>query len=106
MIRVEVAPRRCRLTVTGHACSGAFGQDLVCAGVSAVAVTLAEAVTALEQAGKVTAVTARLVPGQAEIACRPRLGQRRVTEAVFAAAALGLRRLEREYPDYVNLETL
>ena len=104
MIRARYTPYR--LQITGHARSGAFGQDLVCAAVSAVALTLAEAVTALEQAGKVKAVAVCLEPGRGEITCRPRLGQRQLTGAVFDAAALGLRRLEREYPDYVNLETL
>ena len=41
MIVVTACPEECFVQVTGHAGSGPKGQDLVCAGVSALVLTLA-----------------------------------------------------------------
>lgn len=72
MIVVRYDRGRCRLRLFGHAGSGRKGEDLVCAGASTLAYTLAASVSALEQAGKAEQVKILLEPGCADIACVPR----------------------------------
>lgn len=104
MIQVLYQPRYYRVTVRGHARSGEPGRDLVCAAVSALAVTLTENVSAMERAGQLRAVTLDLRPGLAEVQCQPRAGSRLAAKTVLNAVCLGLERLAREYPAYLRYE--
>lgn len=104
MIQVLYQPKYFRISVRGHARSGEPGRDLVCAAVSALAVTLAENVTAMERAGQLRAVELTLRPGLAQVQCQPRSGSRATTKLVLNAVCLGLERLSREYPEYLSYE--
>ena len=90
----------CSCTVTGHAGSGAYGQDLVCAAVSALTLSLAAGVTALPRQRLREVI---LEPGDARIRALPRWGGKRRAEAVFDAAYQGFSRLAKEYPEYVRV---
>lgn len=104
MIQVIYYRNYNRLTIEGHANSGEMGHDLVCAGVSTLAYTLAANVGNMEGNGHVRDVTVKLEPGSAEINCRPRSGARAVAARVFEAVCVGFEILAREYPQYITYE--
>ena len=102
MIRVIYDRKECRLSVAGHANSAEPGKDLVCAGVSALACTLAANVLRLEELGQAEAVTVRLEPGSAELVCRPGPGYSDLVFGVFDTGCLGFALLSGEYPRYIS----
>ena len=73
----------------GHAGSDVYGKDLVCAAVSALVLTLAEAVKDKPGAEVI------LKPGDSVIRC----GQE--AEGAFDCICLGFALLAKKYPDYV-----
>ena len=104
MIQVTYYRNYHRLTVEGHARSGAPGHDLVCAGASTLAYTLAANVGNLEALGHVQETTVVLEPGKAEIGCRPRNGARAVVARIFEAVCVGFELLARDNPEYISYE--
>lgn len=84
------------LTVTGHAGYAEYGQDIVCAGVSAVSFAL---LAFLEQEG-VRFDTAEAVSGALDVAC---MGSDRV-DAAFDMALAGYNLIADNYPDCVDLD--
>ena len=104
MIHVLYHPKYCKVSVRGHARSGEPGRDLVCAAASALAVTLAENVTAMERAGQVRELQVTLRPGLAEVCCVPRAGHRATARLVMNVIGMGWERLAREYPEFLRYE--
>lgn len=104
MIQVVYHRKYHRVTVEGHAKSGEFGRDLICAACSTLAVTLADNVTAMEASGRVRSMTAELSSGKAEICCTPVSQLRAIVTMVFDAICVGFDRLSKEYPEYISYE--
>ena len=104
MIQVVYYRTYNRVTVEGHAASGEFGRDLVCASASALALTLADNVQALGSAGHVRAFTTELQPGKAEISCSPVSRWKNIVTVIFDAVCLGFDRLSKLYPDFITYE--
>lgn len=77
------------LKVTGHAGAGPAGQDVVCAGVSALVCTLGEN---LRRRGG----TVQLERGLAVLRCPD-------AEEVFEAFGVGLRLLADRYPQWIQI---
>jgi len=100
MIRVLREPGL-GLRVWGHACSAPAGQDLVCAGVSALVITLCSRVKELERAGAASPRELTASPGYASIRCEEGSGQLR---EAFDTVTAGLRLLSGAYPEYVVFE--
>ena len=90
MIRIVREGPAC-VTLKGHAGSDVYGRDLVCAGVSALALTLGENVSLLPGA-EVT-----LQPGNSRICCVPEAK----AVAVFDCVCCGFAMLSRKYPGFV-----
>lgn len=90
----------CSCAVNGHAGAGDYGQDLVCAAVSALTLTLASAARALKRQ-RLREIYVE--PGQASIRCLPGLGGRRDAETVFFAAGVGFSRLAQLYPEFIRV---
>ncbi len=87
------------VAVKGHAGSGRYGQDLVCAGVSALVLTLAEAVKLWEKKGLLSCREVTLSSGQAVIIWQnadPR------AEIAIEGICAGFGRLAKLYPEYVS----
>lgn len=91
MIRIVRENPTC-VTLKGHAGSDVYGRDLVCAGVSALALTLGENLR------EVTGAEVVLLPGNSRIRC-PR---EESTLAVFDCVCRGFSLLARKYPDNVR----
>ena len=104
MIHVTYYRTYSRVTIEGHAHSGEAGHDLVCAGVSALAYTLAANVGNLEANGHVRDVRVSMEPGKAEISCRPRSGTKAVTQRIFEAICVGFEIMARDYGKYICYE--
>lgn len=104
MIQVTYHRQYCRVRIEGHAHSGEPGKDLVCAGVSALAYTLAANVANLESCGRARDVQVRLDNGDAEIACKPLGKFTAITELIFQAVCVGFEMLARQYPEYIRYE--
>lgn len=101
MIRIAVEFQNAetrRITVDGHAGQGNPGEDIVCAGVSALVETLR---LGLEQVVP-GAVTFSVDPGHAEFIFEPggRSDQRAVVDTILA----GLRDLAGSYSRFVTFE--
>ena len=100
MTQVEYDREGCWMLVSGHAGQNLQGQDIVCAGVSAVMMTLL-AWTELETG-------ARAETGHAEaeilIRCRPDKKNRRACRLAMDAAFAALRKIEREWPEHVRTQ--
>ncbi|MFO7266014.1 MAG: ribosomal-processing cysteine protease Prp [Limnochordales bacterium] len=103
MVTVEVyrdAAGRIRgFRSTGHAGYGAYGQDIVCAAVSAITQT---AVLGLLEHVKAEAAVAQ-APGRLECKVSGEWAAREAVQAVLAAMTLGLREVERQYPKHVRV---
>ena len=104
MIQVVYYRTYNRLTMEGHAHSGTPGHDLVCAGASAMAYTLAANVGNMETNGQVRDVTVVLEPGKAEISCRAKSKYTAIVERIFAAVCVGFEMLAASNPQYISYE--
>lgn len=106
MIEVTYHREYGRVTIEGHANSGDPGHDLVCAGVSALAYTLAANVGNLEARGMVRRPTVVLEPGKAEIEAKPKPSHKATAALIFQSVCVGFEVLADSYPDYVSYEIL
>ena len=92
-----------RLTIEGHAHSDEPGRDLVCAGASTLAYTLAANVANLSDNGIVRDVTVKLEPGDTEIACKTR-SSKALVGRIFESVCVGFEILATNYPQYIRYE--
>ena len=104
MINVIYHRRMNRVTIEGHAHSGEPGHDLVCAGVSTLAYTLAANVGNLRDRGMVRRPTVVLESGKAEIEAKPNPRHKATAELIFQTVCVGFEVLAAEYPDYITYE--
>lgn len=93
-----------RVTVTGHAHSAEPGQDLVCAGASVLAYTLAANVANMADNGQVRQPVINLEEGNAEIGCNPRHNLKNSVMLVFDSVCMGFQLMAKDYPQYVSYE--
>lgn len=96
MIEVKYVERykKRKLEISGHAAAGPEGHDLVCAGVSALAITLK---TALDVNGFKCKSEAR--DGYMSIRCRDENAV-----SVFHTVMCGLEALRAMYPEHIRIE--
>ena len=102
MITVRYDPRRFRLLIRGHAGAAPYGQDLVCAAASVLALTLAEHVKRLREEGSAADTRICLTGGSAAIACTPNPGHGKEVKQVFRTVCTGFEVLQRLYPEYIR----
>jgi uncharacterized protein YsxB (DUF464 family) len=104
MIQVTYHRLYNRVTVEGHAGAGPEGHDLVCAAVSAIALTLAGNVSYMESREAVHGVTLRLEEGHAEIQCKPYRPYRESVKQIFNAVCVGFELLSTKYPQHISYD--
>ena len=93
------------MKATGHAGAASKGQDLVCAGVSTLAQTLAEAVERLYYQGMLRRCPrVELYEGNAEIIAQPKPDFRAEAAMVFWTVQNGIAALAESFPENVALE--
>ena len=107
MIRVtwEQRGRTLTLRVKGHAGSAPAGQDLICAGITALVYGLAQTVwenrEQLEEEPQV-----HLSPGDAQIQAKAKPPDTKTLKGAFQTAINGAKLLAVHYPEYVQLTTI
>ena len=102
MIHVTYYRQYNRVTIEGHAGSGPEGHDLVCASVSALALTLAGNVTYMEAQEAVHGVIIKLEEGNAEIQCTAYRRYKDSAAQIFRAICVGFELLATKYPDNIS----
>ena len=104
MIRVTYYRQYNRVTVEGHAGSGPKGHDLICAAVSALALTLAGNVSYMETQEAVYGVVTKLEEGNAEIQCTPYRRYKDSVAQIFRSICVGFELLATKYPENIFYE--
>lgn len=102
MIEVIYHPKRLRLTCAGHAQNGKKGEDLVCAAVSALVLTMASNVATLAAQEKVEHPVLRIQEGDAWISCVPKKGLGREVTLICDAVCGGFELLETMHPESIR----
>lgn len=102
MIKVTYHRQYNRVTVKGHAGSGPEGHDLVCAAVSAIALTLSGNVSYMQAQEAVYGVIIKLEEGSAEIQCTPYRRYKDSAEQIFRSICVGFELLATKYPDNIS----
>ena len=104
MIRVSFCPEDYAVRITGHAGSGPKGRDLLCAAVSALALTLERNVAQMDRLGWLTEQQVSLEPGNALIRCRPRKDCAGAVKLIFAGIWAGFTLLAEKWPEFLWAE--
>lgn len=107
MIRVSFSHREGRfwVCIRGHAEFAPAGKDIVCAGASALALTLSACLQKEEARGTLRLLSIRQEPGWLEIQAAPTLSGVERLSTLLESAEEGFRLLARQYPAYVVLES-
>ena len=89
------------IRVCGHAGAAPYGQDIVCSGVSALVLALAEMLE--RRKDKLTLCDVTVGNGDAYINVVPRSEFERELEGAFFAVRCGLENIALLYPEFVNI---
>lgn len=106
MVEITYDRKKHALTAKGHAHSGEKGQDLVCAGVSALVLTLAENVASLVTQGNARRQVLRLNEGDAEISCESAERMAAVVTLIYDTVCSGFALLQTLHPENVQYRVL
>jgi uncharacterized protein YsxB (DUF464 family) len=104
MIHVTYYREYNRVTIEGHAGSGPEGHDLVCAAVSALALTLAGNVSYMEAQEAVRNVIIDLKEGNAEIQCTANRRYKESVAQIYRAICVGFELLATKYPKNISYD--
>lgn len=102
MIEVIYYREKNRVSISGHAFSGEAGHDLVCAGVSALAYTLAANVGNMEDQGQAEDVKIKLEKGSGTIRCRAVEGCEDMVRRIFEAVCVGFEIMSANFPKNIS----
>lgn len=109
MIQVRFEQNRERgvlsMELRGHAGFAALGKDPVCAGASVLAMTAAQCVKSMEEAGRLQKKAHILIrSGRVLVTAKPRKEAFDEARLLFWAAETGLRLLSEAYPGYIKVK--
>lgn len=97
--------RKVKMELTGHAASAPRGEDLVCAGVSALALTAGKAAQLMYSRGLLRRrPLVRLDNGDAVVIATARTGCEAEMLMAFWTVEAGIHALAQKFPQYVKLE--
>ena len=92
------------MTATGHAGFAPAGQDIVCAGISALFFATAEYLRQMTISGLLYGEPVlRLEPGNVKISCEPAAVAEEEAEHVFRLLETGCRQIAESYPNNVSV---
>ena len=100
-VSFSTADEAVRVKAFGHANTAPFGQDIVCAAVSALVCTFAAVLREAEEMGKLLSLDIRLEHGEAEIFCKPKPAHRKEVMAWLRYLEAGVDALAERYPEAV-----
>lgn len=103
MIEITYDISNNRVRILGHAGAGKKGEDVVCAGVSALAQTLAANVRHWQASGKLKKeADISLSDGEGLISWEPKHGYEAATRQIAVAICAGFELIAVELPQYVS----
>ena len=103
MIEITYDRSNNRVRILGHAGAGEKGEDVVCAGVSALAQTLAANVRHWQASGKLKKeADISLSDGEGLISWEPKHGYEAATRQVAVSICAGFELIAVELPQYVS----
>lgn len=94
------------LTARGHAMAGEKGRDPVCAGVSALVLTLAENVASLVTQGNARRQVLHLEEGNAQVRCQCDEHMEAVVTLIYDAICAGFALLQTLHPEHVSYKVI
>ena len=101
VVSFSTADEAVRVKAFGHANTAPFGQDIVCAAVSALVCTFAAVLREADEMGKLLSLDIRLEHGEAEIFCKPKPAYRKEVMAWLRYLEAGVDALAERYPEAV-----
>ena len=109
MIQVRFEQNRERgvlsMELRGHAGFAALGKDPVCAGASVLAMTAAQCVKSMEEAGRLQKKAHILIrSGRVLVTAKPREEFRNEAKHLFWVGETGMRLLSEAYPGYIQVK--
>lgn len=105
MIDITVNASEYDVKVTGHAGSGDFGHDLVCASVSILMYTLAQCISDKKDY-LVKSPKLKLIDGDGHIRCKPKERYQPCFDAMYWQTCNGLKMLSDNYSRFVKLHVI
>lgn len=106
MVKVTWYPQYNQLTIEGHAGAAPAGEDLVCAGVSAIWHTLAANAMAWKELGYLRDLRMQENKGYCQLSYAPLARWKNILTAICGGIVLGLERMAQEYPEHVEFKRL
>lgn len=106
MITAEFDSRHSRLEVKGHAGAAPKGEDLICAGVTALVEGLNVALEELDTRGMLAGGDARLEEGKAVFRAFGKEGYEMAVFGAMLTVASGLRWMAENFPEFVEIKIL
>ena len=100
-VSFSTADEAVRVKAIGHANTAPFGQDIVCAAVSALVCTFAAVLQQAKEMGKLISLEVYLRNGEAEIFCKPKSAHRKEVMAWLRYLEAGVDALAERYPEAV-----
>ena len=91
-----------RVSVSGHAGTAPAGEDLVCAAVTALTLTLAQNIEDLEGRGAAKGSSVEMESGCADLVCPPVAGYGALVDTIFDAICTGYSALADAHPGNVR----
>ena len=93
------------MEVRGHAGFAELGRDPVCAGASTLAMTLAQCVKSMEEAGRLRKKAHILIRnGRVLVTAKPRAEYLQETRHLFWVGETGMRLLAEAYPENISVK--
>lgn len=104
MTRIVYEPERFMLSMEGHAGAGRFGEDLICAGLSALWNALECVMTADRMSVRCLRPVIRYGDGLRAIECSPDEEMETACKMALRTAAAGMRWMAEKFPSFVSYE--
>lgn len=103
MIRATMYWRALMMEVDGHAGYAEKGKDIVCAGASMLLEALAAVLQEADDRGRCEA-NLKQEDGKARISAYPTLGSMTEIKAYFRMCVKGMKLLQEQYPEHVEIK--
>ena len=101
MTTIHMNWKKLELRAEGHAGAGNYGEDIVCAGISAIVTSLGQYLLRYELCMRPELT---LISGESKIRARPIYGWKKRTKEAFQQAVDGLTVMAECYPKHVRIE--
>ena len=102
MIKIAYYPKFHQLTIEGHAGSAPKGEDLICAGVSALWHTLVANAMGWKDQGYLMDLRVQEIEGYCQLSYVPRSRYGNILGVITGSITVGLERLAMDYPKNIQ----